>query len=398
MNKTKDNKPHIGIYGRRNNGKSSIINKLADQDIAIVSDTAGTTTDPVKKSFEILNFGPVVLIDTAGIDDEGVLGEKRIDKTLESIKTIDIALLIITNNKFGSFEKELIAEFKKYQVPFFIIHNKSDIVELNQELKNNFKDNNIDCIEFSTIDGRDIGAILEKIKKTIPSKSWEINTIIGDLLHPNDIVMLITPMDSETPAGRLILPQVQMIRDVLDNNCICITLKETEVEHFFATTTIKPKLVITDSQIFKLADQLVPKDIPLTSFSLVLARHKGDFENYKIGTPKVDELKDGDRVLILESCSHHVSCEDIGRYKLPNWIKAYTQKQLEFDVVAGLSKIERPISDYHLIVQCGGCMITKKQVFNRLKDAVVNDIPVTNYGMLIAYMHGIYHRATKVFE
>ena len=397
--KTKDHKTHIGIYGRRNCGKSSIINTLANQQIAIVSDTAGTTTDPVKKSFEILDYAPVILIDTAGIDDVGDLGAKRIEKTLHSISTIDLAILIISDNEFGHFEEDLIKKFNYYKTPFFILHNKSDETKINEELKTKLEaDYKTSVINFSTLKPDNFEAVIELIKKTAPDSAKVFKTIIGDLIQPNDVVMLICPIDSEAPSGRMILPQVQLIRDVLDNHCVNIVLQQNQVEEFFRTTNVKPKLAITDSQIFDLAGQLVPKDIPLTSFSTVLARQKGDFANYLKGTPKIDKLKNGDRILILESCSHHVSCEDIGRFKLPAWLKKYCKCDLDFDIVSGLDVIQRPIIDYAMVIQCGGCMITKKQIHNRLLPAIEAGIPVSNYGLAIAYVQGIYKRAVEPFK
>jgi [FeFe] hydrogenase H-cluster maturation GTPase HydF len=398
VSKGKDLKPHIGIYGRRNQGKSSIINKLAGQNIAIVSETPGTTTDPVKKSFEITGFGPVVLVDTAGIDDEGQLGTQRVEKSLETVKIIDLGIIVISENQFGDFEKQLIAEFKKYDCPFFIIHNKSDIEPMREDLKNRIsKEYSAKTIDFSATVSKDSETITELIQKTIPESSYKNPSLLGDLISYGDIVLLITPIDIEAPAGRMILPQIQAIRDILDNDAVAIVLKEREVDAFLRKTGIKPALAITDSQIFKKADASIPKDIPLTGFSVVLARLKGDFEKYLEGTPKIKDLKDGDRVLLLESCSHHTSCDDIGRVKIPRWITNFTGKKIEYDVVAGLDKLQRPMDDYALVVQCGGCMITHRQLQNRLKDAVNKNIPVTNYGMTIAYVQGIYDRAIAPF-
>jgi len=399
--KGKDTKPHIGIFGRRNNGKSSLINNLAGQEIAIVSDVAGTTTDPVKKSFEITGFGPIILIDTAGIDDEGELGLKRIQKTFDAIKLIDLAIIVIANNKIGEFEYKLITEFKKFSTPYFIIHNKSDIENIsNKTLKLIKEEFNNKITEYSTISSskfNNLEKIIELIKKTIPESSYKTPSLIGDIVSYGDIVLLITPIDIEAPTGRLILPQVQAIRDILDNDCVAIVLKEREVDAFLRKTGIKPKLAITDSQIFLKADASVPKDIPLTGFSVVLARLKGDFDNYLKGTPKISDLQDGDRILLLESCTHHVSCDDIGRVKIPRWLLNYTGKKLEFDVVSGLDNLNRNIHDYALVIQCGGCMITKKQIINRLKPAIDANIPVTNYGMAIAWVQGIYQRAIEPF-
>lgn len=398
MTKGKESKPHIGIYGRRNNGKSSLINRLAGQDVAIVSDFAGTTTDPVKKSFEITGFGPVILIDTAGIDDKGELGNKRIEKTLASIKTIDLAILVITENIFGDFEKMLIEEFKNADTPFFIVHNKSDIKQLSDNSRTSIvSQTNATIIEFDTIKAGNLEKLIRLIKTTIPESAYKTPSLVGDLLSYGDIVLLITPIDIEAPAGRMILPQVQAIRDILDNDAVAIVLKEREVDVFLRKTKITPALAITDSQIFTKADASIPRNIPLTSFSIMLARFKGEFEHFLKGTPKISELKDGDRVLSLESCTHHVSCDDIGRVKIPRWISNFTGKKLEYDVVAGLDKLPRDIKEYALVVQCGGCVITRKQLINRLHPAIDAGIPVTNYGMAIAYVQGIYERAVAPF-
>lgn len=398
MQKGKELKPHIGIYGRRNNGKSSLINLLAGQNVAIVSDFAGTTTDPVKKSFEITGFGPVILVDTAGIDDVGELGQKRVEKTLQSINHIDLALLVITSNTWGEYEDMLVNEFIKTDTPYVIVHNKSDIEPASQTLKEKLNSKrHSGFIDISCKSQKQPDELINLIKKAIPESSYRTPTLLGDLISYGDIVLLITPIDVEAPAGRLILPQVQAIRDVLDNDAVAVVLKEREVDAFLRKTQVKPALAITDSQIFVKADASIPRDIPLTSFSILLARLKGDFDNYLKGTPKISDLKDGDRVLLLESCNHHVSCDDIGRVKIPRWLSNFTGKQLEYDVVAGLDALPRDIKDYSLVIQCGGCMITRKQLINRLRPAVDAGIPVTNYGMAIAYVQGIYHRAIAPF-
>ena len=398
MKKGREIKPHIGIYGRRNNGKSSFINCITGQEIAIVSNIAGTTTDPVKKSYEITDFGPVILIDTAGIDDVGELGEKRISKTLQTIKLIDLGILVIINNNFGSFETDIISKFKEYSTPFIIIHNKSDIEPVKKDFKQSIETRyDTRILNFNSLQPTNFETLIDLLKRTIPESSYKQPSLIGDLVSYGDIVMLITPIDIEAPTGRLILPQVQTIRDALDNDCVAIVLKEREVDAFLRKTKIKPKLAIVDSSLFLKADASVPRDIPLTGFSIVLARLKGDFENYLKGTPKISELKDNDRVLLLESCTHHVSCDDIGRVKIPRWLTNFTGKKLNFDVISGLDNLKRDIHDYSLIVQCGGCMITAKQLQNRLKPAINAGIPVTNYGMTIAYVQGIYNRAIEPF-
>jgi [FeFe] hydrogenase H-cluster maturation GTPase HydF len=392
----RDRQPFIGIFGRRNNGKSTIINRLAGQETAIVSETPGTTTDPVKKSLEITGFGPVVLVDTAGADDIGELGKKRISKTFNAIDLVDLAILVIGNNQFEEPEKKLIDQFKQKDVPFLIIHNKEDIAPSNTLIQEYYKKEGAKSFhKLSPL--KSVEPIIKGIQKAIPESAYTTPTLIGDLIKHGDIVLLITPIDIEAPAGRMILPQIQTIRDVLDNDAVCIVLKERETDAFLQNTRIKPALAVTDSQVFPKADASVPPQVPLTSFSILLARLKGNFENYMKGTPTISKLKDGDRVLMLESCTHHVSCDDIGRVKIPRWIRAHTGKKLEFDVVAGLDAVKRPITDYALIIQCGGCMITKKQLHNRLRPAIEADIPVTNYGMAIAWVHGIYKRAIAPF-
>ncbi len=398
MSKGKDQKPHIGIYGRRNNGKSSLINALAGQDVAIVSDHPGTTTDPVKKSFEITGFGPVILVDTAGIDDSGELGDKRVERTLKTLEIIDLALLVVSQNEWGDYEEQLISRLKSQDIPFIVIHSKSDLSRPGRDFTGIVKSKTgSDLLEFSSADKRNFEELIKLIRESIPEHSLKNPSLLGDLLSYGDIVILITPIDVEAPAGRLILPQVQAIRDILDNDAVAIILKEREVDSFLKKTSIKPALAITDSQVFVKADASIPPEIPLTSFSIMLARFKGDFDNYLKGTPKISELKDGDRVLLLESCTHHVSCDDIGRTKIPRWITNFTGKKIEYDVVAGLDSLPRPVTDYSLIIQCGGCMITRKQLHNRLYPAVRAGVPVTNYGMAIAYVQGIYNRAIKPF-
>lgn len=398
MTKGRESKPHIGIYGRRNNGKSSLINCLAGQDIAIVSEQAGTTTDPVKKSFEITGFGPVILVDTAGIDDSGDLGGKRVDRTIRTLDIIDLAILVVAGNSWGGFEDDLITRFRNQDIPYIIVHNKSDLEKPAKAFRNKvFEKSGSDLLEFSSKDKRNFEKLIDLIKSTIPERSYNTPALLGDLISYGDIVILITPIDVEAPAGRLILPQVQAIRDILDNDAVAIVLKEREVDAFLKKTKIKPALAITDSQVFVKADASVPHDIPLTSFSIMLARFKGDFESYLKGTPEISSLKDGDRVLLLESCTHHVACDDIGRTKIPRWISNFTGKKIEYEIVAGLDSLPRPITGYSLVIQCGGCMITRRQLHNRLQPAIKAGIPVTNYGMAIAYVQGIYKRAIAPF-
>ena len=393
----KDLKPHIGIFGRRNCGKSSLINLLTGQDIAIVSDTAGTTTDPVKKSMEIFGIGPCVLIDTAGIDDVGELGQQRVEKTMKVLEEIDCAILVITENNFGDPEKHLIARMKELAVPFFIVHNKADQDPLVAVLKAMIEKNyDVKVLDFSIARKDDITPLVELLKKTIPESAYQKVSLLGGIIQPNEVVVLVCPVDSEAPEGRLILPQVMAIRDVLDNECICVVLKETHLQQYLDTMP-QPALVVTDSQVFSYVSQIVPTDIPLTSFSIVMARLRGDFDNYVKGTSYLSQLKDGDTVFLLESCTHHSTCEDIGRVKLPRMILNYTGKDIKFEYVAGLSPIEHP-ERYAMAIQCGGCMSTRKQLLNRTNLFVNAGIPISNYGMALAYMNGIFERVMEPFR
>ena len=398
MSKGRDAKPHIGIFGRRNNGKSSIINVLAGQDVSIVSEIAGTTTDPVKKSMEIPGIGPVILIDTAGIDDTSDLGAKRIEKSLQALKTVDAALLIVVENVFGHEELKLIDEFNNLDIPFAIVHNKADVQPITEWTKQQITEvSSAPILEFSAIKSAGIENVINTLKNIIPETAYQSKSLIGDLVKHGDTVLLITPIDIEAPEGRLILPQMQVIRDILDNDCIAVVVKEREIDAHIKRLQPRPALVITDSQVFPKADASIPKDIPLTSFSIILAKYKGDFPNYLKGTPHLSKLNNGDRILILESCTHHVSCDDIGQVKIPRWLSNYSGKKLEYDVVSGLTKLPRGIHEYAMVIQCGGCMITRRQIINRLKPAVDAGIPVTNYGMAIAWVHGIYERAVAPF-
>jgi [FeFe] hydrogenase H-cluster maturation GTPase HydF len=398
MAKGRDLKPHIGIFGRRNNGKSSLINLMTGQEVAIVSEEAGTTTDPVKKSIEIFGIGPAIIVDTAGIDDSGELGEKRVKKTYDAIKTIDCAILVIAKNKFDFYEKELIKKFCDYSIPYFIVHNKSDLQPLEQLTRENIATfSKAEVIDFSVANHTQTDTLVELLKKTIPETSFQKPSLLGGIIEPNGVVLLVTPIDSEAPDGRMILPQVMAIRDVLDNDNICIVLKETHLKQYFEQHKPEPQLVITDSQAFEFVNSIVPAHVPLTSFSIVFARLRGDFDHYIQGTPTLSELNDGDKILILESCSHQVSCEDIGRHKLPKWITEFSGKKLDFDVVAGLSDIPE-ITNYRMVIQCGGCVVTRKQLINRLRPAVNANIPVSNYGMTIAWINGIFDRVIEPFK
>ena len=392
----KDLKPHIGIFGRRNSGKSSLINRLTGQQIAIVSDTAGTTTDPVKKSIEIFGVGPCVLIDTAGIDDVGELGKQRVDKTMKVLEEIDCAILVINGNQFGDPEQLLISRMKALAVPFFVVHNKADEEPLLAVIKAVIEQKyQVEILDFSVMRNDDIAPLVEALKKTIPESAYQKVSLLGGIIKPNEVVVLVCPVDSEAPEGRLILPQVMAIRDVLDNECICVVLKETNLQQYLDTMP-QPALIVTDSQVFGFVSKIVPQEIPLTSFSIVMARLRGDFDNYMKGTPYLSQLKDGDKVLLLESCTHHSTCEDIGRVKLPRMILQFTGKDIQFEYVAGLAPIPE-VKKYAMAIQCGGCMSTRKQLLNRTNLFVNQGIPISNYGMALAYMNGIFNRVMRPF-
>jgi [FeFe] hydrogenase H-cluster maturation GTPase HydF len=390
---------HIGLFGSRNTGKSSVINRLTGQNLSIVSDIPGTTTDPVKKAVEIPGLGPVVFIDTAGIDDAGELGQQRVNKTHQAVRQVDMAIIVFCNNRFDKYEQQLAEQLQQLQIPFILLHNKSDEHPADDavaaELIDHYK---VDFLDFSAKTGENLEVLLQLLQKNVPDTFKQLPALFGDRLEPGDMVLLVTPIDSEAPEGRMILPQVQAIREALDYHCIAVVLKETEVNDFIWLTSIVPSLVITDSQLFGKIDKLIPPEIPLTSFSILLARQKGNFEAYLKGTPYIDKLQNGDRILILESCTHHSTCDDIGRVKIPRWLQEYTGCQFEFDVVPGLAEPPCPINEYALVLQCGGCMITRKQLLNRIQTAIDANIPITNYGMAIAYIKGSWKRSVELFE
>ncbi|MEA5129124.1 MAG: [FeFe] hydrogenase H-cluster maturation GTPase HydF [Proteiniphilum sp.] len=392
------NSLHIGIFGRRNTGKSSLINMLTGQDISIVSNFPGTTTDPVKKSVEIFDIGPAILIDTAGIDDLGEIGNKKIQKSQEVIMKVDCAILLIAGNQFGDYEMQLIEQFKKNDVPYLLAHNKNDIDKIAAITISAIQQHsNAEIIDFSTINPADKERLISALKRIVPSTAFQKSSLIGDLVQPKDVVLLITPIDSEAPEGRMILPQNQTIRDALDNRCITVVVRENEIADFLALG-VRPALAITDSSAFGIVAEVLPEDIPLTSFSILFARMKGNFSAFLEGTPHISRLSDGDRILLLESCTHQTSCDDIGRVKIPNLLQQFTGKELNFTVVSGLSELPPKIRDFSLVIQCGGCMVTRKQLINRLRPFIDRGIPVTNYGMVLAYIHGIFRRATKMLE
>lgn len=393
---------NIGIFGRRNVGKSSLLNLLAGQNFSIVSDHPGTTTDPTRKRIELPKIGRCNLIDTAGIDDTGELGLQRVAKSRDIIRQVDVAILIFTANIFSFEELSLLKELREAEVPTIALHNQSDIVPLDPAIAMDIMQQYaVDVVEFSCarIDEQmqrgEVDMLMAYLEKAVAQTAPYRERAIFDGIIPDKPrrgvqhrVLLVCPIDSEAPVGRLILPQTMAIRDLLDRGAVATVLQPAALRKHLRENPA-PDLVVTDSQVFGEVSKIVPKRIPLTSFSVLLARSRGCYANYLDGTPKISNLQDGDRILILESCTHHSSCEDIGRVKLPALFRKFTGKQLKFDVVSGLDNIGRPLEDYALIAQCGGCMITSKQLYLRLKPAIKRGIPVTNYGMAIAYMKGI---------
>jgi [FeFe] hydrogenase H-cluster maturation GTPase HydF len=380
---------HIGFFGKRNAGKSSIVNAVTGQELAVVSDIKGTTTDPVYKAMELLPLGPVMIIDTPGIDDEGALGELRVKKTKQVLNKTDVAILVI-DAAIGNTdtEKELINLFEEKNIEYIIVYNKLDLLkDTVHPLENE--------IYVSASNKINIEQLKEKIAAKVPKESNKFR-IVGDLISPSDFVILVTPIDKAAPKGRLILPQQQTIRDILESDATAIVVKEHELKETLENLGKKPKLVITDSQVFAKVSADTPNDILLTSFSILFARYKGLLEEAVKGAAALERIEDGDTILISEGCTHHRQCDDIGQVKLPRWIKNYTGKQVNFEFTSGGQFFE-DLTKYKLIVHCGGCMLTEREVKFRMSCANDQQVPITNYGILIAYMQGILKRSLKVF-
>lgn len=381
------NRIHIGFFGCRNAGKSSVVNAITGQELAVVSDVLGTTTDPVQKAMELLPLGPVMIIDTPGFDDVGELGEKRIQKTKQILNRTDIAVLVVDAKKgFTATDKQLLALIQEKELPYLIIYNKSDLLEkIPKEEEHN--------IYISALEKIGIQECKEKLAHQIPTEDMTLQ-IVGDLLCPGDLAVLVIPIDSAAPKGRLILPQQQVIRDILEAGAAAVTVRNTELAQTLQKLEGKVRMVITDSQAFEEVAAIVPKEIPLTSFSILMARFKGYLETAVKGIQAVDFLKDGDRILISEGCTHHRQCEDIGTVKLPNWLLKYTGKDLKFEWSSG-REFKEDLSPYAMVIHCGGCMLNEREVKYRMKCAVDQGIPFTNYGIAIAYMKGILQRSIE---
>ncbi|OGI02047.1 MAG: [FeFe] hydrogenase H-cluster maturation GTPase HydF [Candidatus Melainabacteria bacterium GWF2_37_15] len=379
---------HIGIFGRRNVGKSSILNRLTNQDTSLVSDVAGTTTDPVEKAMELLPLGPVLFVDTAGIDDEGSLGEKRIQKTKKIFDRVDLAIIVSENPVWGSFEISLDDEFNNRKIPIISVLNKSDLLDKNSL--------NTEAILVSAKENTGIDDLKQKIIKTAPEEFLNTSAIASDLVPPGELAVLVVPIDLEAPKGRLILPQVQTIRDLLDNDSMVMVVKERELREALNRLNKPPALVITDSQAFLKVSADVPPGIKLTSFSILFARLKGELNELIKGTRAIENLKSGDKVLICESCTHHPIGDDIGRVKIPRWLTQYTGTKLVFDTYAGHDFPEN-IQQYKLIIHCGACMTNRREILSRIAKANAAGVPITNYGLTIAYSLGIFERAIELF-
>lgn len=379
---------HIGIFGLRNVGKSSIINSITNQNIAIVSDVLGTTTDPVKKSMELLPLGPVVIIDTPGIDDVGELGLQRIKKTKQVLNQVDIALLVLDATVGITSEcEDLINSFKEKNIPYLLVFNKSDLLD-------SIPDSNGNQIYVSTKTNLNINLLKEKIASFTKK---EDKKILSDIVFPGNLVVLVIPIDEAAPKGRLILPQQQVLRELLEIGATSIVSTDINLEDTLNKLSVKPKLVITDSQAFGRVNKIVPKDILLTSFSILFARYKGNLKTLITGVKAIDNISDGDTILISEGCTHHRQCNDIGSVKIPNWLKNYTGKDIHFEFSSG-TEFPEDLSKYSVIIHCGGCMINEKEMHYRLNYSEKNNIPITNYGITIAQIHGILKRSLEPFE
>ena len=397
MKTLKSMRLHIGIFGKTNVGKSSLLNRITNQDVSIVSNIAGTTTDVVEKTMELLPIGPVNFLDTAGINDSTALSSERIEKTMKIINRTDVAIVVCDYNGIDDYERNLIEKFNELKIPFMIFINKTDekyppdsIIE---DLKNYTKHILLSSVK---TDDLIVFKIKELLVKLLPEDFVNSPKIVGDLIPQGSTVILVIPIDKEAPKGRIILPQVQTLRDLLDNNCVSVVVKESELKSAIDNLKIAPSLVVTDSQAFKNVSEIVPENIPLTSFSILFARLKGDLNTFSQGAKSIEKLQDGDRVLILESCTHHAIEDDIGRVKIPNLLRKKTGKTLIIDNIAGHDFPD--ISKYKLIIHCGACMTNRREVLSRILLASENNVPITNYGICISYCLGILPRALKIFE
>lgn len=395
---------HIGIFGRRNAGKSSLLNAITGQSLAVVSEVKGTTTDPVSKSMELLPLGPVVLIDTPGLDDRGILGGLRVEKSIQALRKTDLGILAVDGEtilkdgkrKFEEIEKPLLAEFEERKIPYLIAVNKEELLSPKEKEEILLLTSKRDKTIFVSAK---IGTNIHELKNRLGSLKQEEpgeGKLVGDLLSPGDLAVLVVPIDSAAPKGRLILPQQQVIRDCLEAGAVPVITRETELKTALDSLGKRPKLVITDSQAFKEVERIIPKDMFLTSFSILLARYKGNLKSQVQGARALDTLKEGDKVLISESCTHHRQCGDIGTVKIPGWLQEYTKKNLDLTFTSG-TEFPEDLSGFALVIHCGGCMINEREMKYRLECAKKAGVPMTNYGMAIAHIHGILQRSLEIF-
>ncbi len=398
MNKTpKSLRLHIGIFGKTNVGKSSFLNAITKQNVSIVSDVEGTTTDVVEKSIELFPIGPVTFLDTAGINDNTKLGHLRKEKTLSILQRTDVAILIIDFNGLTNYEEEIINYFNEYNIPYLVIINKYDINQITAEKYNEIIEHTNIIIETSTLNDKDIcSKVTSGLIKILPDEYINPPSILGDKISSGDTILLVTPIDKEAPKGRLILPEVQTIRDILDNDCISIVVQENRLKQAMENLKVKPKLVVTDSQAFKTVNEIVPNSIPITSFSILFARLKGDLKSFIDGSKAIENLRPNDKVLILESCTHHAIDDDIAKVKIPKLLKQKLGFDLNFEYKTGHDFPS--ISGYKLIIHCGACMTNRKEVLSRILISKKKNIPITNYGIVISYCLGILDRAVNIFE
>lgn len=387
----------LTLTGRRNAGKSSLINTLVGQEIAIVSDIPGTTTDPVPKSYELLPLGPVTFYDTAGIDDVGELGRKRIQKTKRILFRTDISLLVVGSDGLQKEDRKLIREIEKLQIPFILVFNKIDLKQPKQEDLDFAKEHNLGYCLVSAKEAIGINDLKHMLVNLAPDFLKAEKVLVGDLVIPGDVVLLIAPIDMAAPKGRLILPQVQVLREILDNDAVGMIVKEREIEAAFERLCRVPDLVITDSQVVLKVAGDVPLQVPMTTFSILFARYKGDLEELVKGASKIDQLKNGDKILIAETCSHNVQCDDIGRVKIPRWLTQYTGKQLDYKVFGG-NDFPDDLEKYDLIIHCGGCMINPATMMRRITEAKRRGVAITNYGVAISKVQGVLNRVLEPFD
>jgi len=387
---------HIGFFGRRNAGKSSLVNAVTGQETALVSAVKGTTTDPVSKSMELLPLGPVVIIDTPGFDDEGSLGKQRVRRTRQVLNRTDLAVLVADGVEgLTDSDRELIGLFQEKEIPFIIAMNKEDLLTKREEQELAEKEKDLPIHFVSALQKTGIQELKEKIGQ-MSAKSTHMERLVGDLLQAGDLVLLVIPIDKAAPKGRLILPQQQTIRDILDAGCSAVCVRESELADLMDRPGLNPALVITDSQVFGKVSKIVPEDIPLTSFSILMARYKGFLQTAVPGAAAVSRLKDGDRVLVSEGCTHHRQCGDIGTVKIPAWLKKCTGAKLKLEFTSGKG-FPDDLSPYKMIIHCGGCMLNGREMQYRMKCAMDQGIPFTNYGTFIAYIHGILRRSIGIF-